>query len=295
MMQPPPAAGPDGSGATKAKGSPCMAAQASTPNLRTLVHVPQPLPPWPAEQMATARVQGGRRESHECLRSPSIDRMAETFDHSHAHDRPHQQWRIWRLEQGAQPTAAVGGRRRAVQRRRELGLALGACARGWAGLGEVLAPRADAGGVDNASATEGDWERGGVMVGGGRGRVPINTGKQRARAVLPGLPSIGHPHASRQRMRWAAHQQPQSPEQSLADVAPLVGVVLPVAHGRQSGVAAVELPPGEKNPFRQALQVAPPVPGEQTETARQGSKGARLGEVLGYEAVGPGGDARSIV
>ena len=172
-MQPPPAAGPDGSGATKAKGSPCMAAQASTPNLRTLVHVPQPLPPWPAEQMATARVQGGRRESHECLRSPSIDRMAETFDHSHAHDRPHQQWRIWRLEQGAQPTAAVGGRRRAVQRRRELGLALGACARGWAGLGEVLAPRADAGGVDDArGAAEGDWERGGDMGRGGEAGCP---------------------------------------------------------------------------------------------------------------------------
>ena len=73
------------------------------------------------------------------------------------------------------------------------------------------------------------------------------------------------------------------PEQSLDDVAPPAGVVLPVAQGRQSGVGAVKLPPVEKNPFRQALQVAPPVPGEQIDTAQRGSKGARLGGVLGCE------------
>ena len=78
-----------------------------------------------------------------------------------------------------------------------------------------------------------------------------------------------------------------APEQSLEDDAPPAGVVLPVAHGRQAGAAVVELPPGEKNPFRQALQFAPPVPGEQTETARRGSKRAGLVWVLGCEAAGP--------
>ena len=72
-----------------------------------------------------------------------------------------------------QPIAAVGGRRRAILRRRELGLALGARALGWAGLGEVLAPRADAGGVDDArGAAEGDWERGGDMARGGEAGCP---------------------------------------------------------------------------------------------------------------------------
>ena len=88
-------------------------------------------------------------------------------------------------------------------------------------------------------------------------------------------------------MHRAGPPQPQSPEQSLEDVAPLVGVVVPVAQGRQSGVGAVKLPPVEKNPFRQALQVALPVPAEQTETARRGSKRGWVG-CLGVKWLGHG-------
>ena len=95
------AAGQDGSGEQKAKGSPFVAAQAGTPNLRTLVHVPQPLQPLPAEQMATAGVHGGRREAHGCLRSTILIVWPKHSDAATPMTGPIQQLRIWRLERHA--------------------------------------------------------------------------------------------------------------------------------------------------------------------------------------------------
>ena len=87
-------------------------------------------------------------------------------------------------------------------------------------------------------------------------------------------PAVSGPSSRSPRpARHALGCREQSPEQSLEDVAPLAGVVLPVAQGRQSGVGVVEFPPGENEPWAQALQFAPPWPGTHSATCGGGRGG----------------------